>query len=77
MKKKAPVLSFIIGLLFILNVPTAAAAPDGQAYTPPIATSGSIDLQSIDWQNNSRVKLDGEWQFYYKNLLTPRTSPKH
>lgn len=73
MKKQAIFFSFIFSLLFVLNMEATAAAPsDRQVDTPPIAASGSIDLQSIDWQNSSRVKLDGEWEFYYQNLLTPQ-----
>jgi len=65
MKKRAYSFSAIFALLFALNMVAAASPSDGQAYTPPIAASGSIDLQSIDWQSSSWVKLDGEWEFYY------------
>ena len=68
---------FIFALLFVLNMAAAAAAPsDEQVNTLPIATNGSIDLQSIDWQNSRWVKLDGEWEFYYQNLLTPQDFPE-
>lgn len=70
MEKKARVLSFIIGLLFIMSMAATAYTP-GQGDKPAIATSGSIDLQAIDWQSSSRVNLDGEWEFYYQRLLTP------
>ncbi|MPL65727.1 Sensor histidine kinase RcsC [bioreactor metagenome] len=72
MKKLTHIFSFIFTLLFALNITVAAAPSDKQVYAPPIATDGIIDLQSIDWQNTSVVKLDGEWEFYYQNLLTPQ-----
>lgn len=72
MKKQAHFFSFIFVLLFVLKIAAAAAPSDDQVYTPPIATGGSIDLRSIEWPNKSWSKLDGEWEFYYQNLLTPQ-----
>lgn len=37
----------------------------------PIAVQGGVDLSVVDWQEEPIVSLAGEWQFYWKQLLTP------
>ncbi|MBD2863367.1 ATP-binding protein [Paenibacillus oceani] len=33
--------------------------------------SGIMDLSGWDYQRNERIRLDGEWEFYWNRLLTP------
>ena len=35
------------------------------------ALDGKINLKSVDFQNNLSVDLDGKWNFYWNELLTP------
>ncbi|MDD2337824.1 MAG: hypothetical protein PHD01_14780 [Geobacteraceae bacterium] len=37
----------------------------------PIARQGIIDLSATDLQNSDPIRLDGAWEFYWKQLLTP------
>lgn len=37
----------------------------------PVAKDGILDLRNWDFKKQGIVKLDGEWEFYYDNLLTP------
>lgn len=37
----------------------------------PNARQGVIDLSEIDMSKSAPVRLDGEWEFYWKQLLTP------
>jgi hypothetical protein len=37
----------------------------------PLAREGVINLSSIDLHNIDPVSLDGEWEFYWNQLLTP------
>lgn len=38
----------------------------------PGAKQGSMDLTRISWQRNTTVELNGEWEFYWEELLTPK-----
>lgn len=40
-------------------------------YSQTIAQNGVIDLTEYKFDNNSRVSLDGEWEFYWKQLVPP------
>lgn len=37
----------------------------------PTAINGFLDLRNWEFQTDGPVKLDGEWEFYWKQLLTP------
>jgi|GEM_PF-4495578 len=41
----------------------------GDEVAYPIALKGVIDLRTIDL-NKQTIKLQGEWEFYWKQLLT-------
>ncbi len=42
----------------------------------PKASKGIIDLSDWDFENNGNVLLDGEWEFYWEELLTPEDFEK-
>ena len=37
----------------------------------PEAIAGVLDLRDWDFEKNGRVSLNGEWEFYWQQLLTP------
>jgi two-component system sensor histidine kinase ChiS len=37
----------------------------------PIAANGYLDLGEGNFQNKHMVRLDGEWKFYWKRLISP------
>lgn len=37
----------------------------------PVANQGYLDLSDWDFEKNGNVKLDGEWEFYWDELLVP------
>lgn len=37
----------------------------------PVAQNGVLDLRSWDFQRNDGIHLNGEWEFYWRQLLTP------
>ncbi|MCT8977148.1 ATP-binding protein [Clostridium sp. CX1] len=39
--------------------------------TNPIAVNGVIDLRNWDFNKDGIIKLDGQWEFYHNQLLTP------
>lgn len=56
-----PVLFIILLTLIILPV-----SPE----KPPIAKNGVLDLTNWDFEKDGIIKLDGEWEFYWDQLLT-------
>lgn len=43
----------------------------------PIAQTGEIDLSAWDFQKDGIAKLDGEWEFYWQQLLQPADFQEH
>ena len=41
------------------------------AQSQPLAEKGVLDLREWHFYENGLVDLDGEWEFYWKQLLTP------
>ena len=39
----------------------------------PIAKKGVLDLSTWNFEENGIIKLDGEWEFYWKEILTPES----
>ena len=59
-------------LLFVLAVLTCLCwGCSGSDAAEPRARHGVIDLSVVDLLNSDPVRLDGEWEFYWKQLLTP------
>ncbi len=74
MKRPVYYVLFTVSLLCLLQVSASAISPTNnqeQAYQPPGAIAGIMNLEAIDWQDTTLVKLDGQWEFYPQNLLTP------
>jgi len=47
----------------------------GQQYsgkTPPKAVNGVIDLSNWNFEKDGPVKLEGQWEFYWEQLLEPK-----
>ena len=63
-------LKYCIFLLFFLLVFTACASTSSES-PPPQAEAGFIDLQSWNVREDGPVTLDGEWAFYWDQLLLP------
>ncbi len=40
--------------------------------TVPKAIQGKIDLSNWNFEQNGIVKLNGEWEFYWEQLLEPQ-----
>lgn len=39
-------------------------------YRFPVAEKGVLDLTEWDFQKDGAIKIDGEWELYWKQLLT-------
>lgn len=58
----------IAGLLQVIVYNLLVNQRDPQ---PPVAVEGVLDLTDWDFDSNGVVKLDGQWEFYWMQLLDP------
>ncbi|MEJ0030094.1 MAG: hypothetical protein WDO15_06855 [Bacteroidota bacterium] len=47
------------------------------SFAQPQIEKGQIDLRNWDFQKQGTVRLDGQWGFYWEELLTPSTGSFH
>lgn len=60
-------------VLILLTVITLTGCTGNQDnILPPISEGGILDLTEWDFEKNGAVNLDGEWEFYWKQLYDPR-----
>ena len=66
--------SHLFSTLFLALVLTLCVHVDplhANNRSSPVAVNGVLDLESIDFNQHQPVKLDGQWEFYWQQLLTP------
>ncbi|CAM3549240.1 ATP-binding protein [Marinicrinis lubricantis] len=63
--KRRSCIGIWIAIVFLF-VPTSMYAEEGTRWLP-----GSVDLTTIDFNKRVTVSLDGDWEFYWSQLLTP------
>jgi len=61
----------VIGIIAILLIPLSIYMDNGKRAYDTKISSGVLDLSSWDYRQVGRIKLDGEWEFYWNQLLTP------
>ncbi|MGK5094171.1 SpoIIE family protein phosphatase [Deltaproteobacteria bacterium TL4] len=61
-------------LLLIIMIPACQRQYSGKKA--PVATSGVLDLSAWDFGKEGLVKLNGDWEFYWQQLLTPEAFSK-
>lgn len=59
--------------LLVLLMLTWAISGCQASYSPeePKAANGILDLTGWDFAHNGPVELNGDWEFYWEQLLTP------
>ncbi len=60
---------FFIAVI-IAAIPAIAHAIVPAAKKMPVAVKGILDLRGWDFDKDGPVKLDGDWEFYWKQLLS-------
>ena len=45
---------------------------NANVVTKPRAVNGMINLSDWSWHNNGNIRLDGDWEFYWEQLLEPK-----
>lgn len=65
-------LPFIVVILLLLAgiAASAVAAPVAPPAAPKISR-GVLDLTGWDFKQNGNIKLDGQWEFYWDQLIPP------
>jgi len=69
MKKLLYATTLIILAISVMLIPTHCSA--GTNPKPPEAVSGVLDLSGWIFSRDGTVDLNGEWEFYWKSLLSP------
>jgi signal transduction histidine kinase/CheY-like chemotaxis protein len=59
-------LFFILVCLFLTS-----CSDSSQLKSPPVARQGVLDLSHWNFEKDGVIKLNGEWEFYWKQLLAP------
>jgi two-component system sensor histidine kinase ChiS len=54
-------------ILFLLN----ACQPNISDRTTPKVVKGVLDLRAWDFERQGSIHLDGQWEFYWRRLLSP------
>ena len=55
----------LIGFLILLSL------PHKELCAQPLAEQGVLDLSTLNFETEQSVELNGEWVFYWEELLTP------
>ncbi len=63
-------------LFFFLLIFFSCGSRNNDDQNYPIASKGVIDFTNWDFEKNGNVLLDGEWEFYWEELLTPEDFEK-
>lgn len=75
-KRRIPDL-IILGLLACWLGCAMGCKPHSLVEHLPKARAGVIDLRTWDFGRDGPVKLDGEWRFYWRKLITTDLAAKH
>jgi hypothetical protein len=72
MKLRLPALLALLVVIPLFFVYLLAEVCSPATSAAPKVRHGVLDLTGWDFQKDGVVKLDGEWEFYWKQLLTDR-----
>lgn len=63
--------TLLIAIICISVLIAASSFISAEASHKPEAKNGMLDLNDWNWSEDGIVSLDGEWEFYWRELLTP------
>ncbi|MDX1960567.1 MAG: 7TM diverse intracellular signaling domain-containing protein [Leptospiraceae bacterium] len=73
--KKINLRQYLIKLLLILNIFIIYSCLQVNHDSTPKAVKGVLDIRNWDFKKNGVIKLDGEWEFFWKEFLEPTSNP--
>lgn len=59
-------------VLLLAIVATGACSDDNRKSSLPMVQKGSADISGWDYHSRGSVELNGDWEFYYGQLLEPQ-----
>ncbi len=62
-------------LVIVILVFSSACQQSNTRKIPPKAVKGILDLRGWDFQRDGSLRLDGEWEFFWNELLDPNSPP--
>lgn len=62
----------LLTLTTLIYVIYSSSDVDDKVKNAAIAKNGVIDLRNWDFNSNGMIKLDGQWEYYSNELLTPK-----
>lgn len=63
--------AWVLAILIMLLFSTAGCGRSYSGKKSPVASSGIMDLRDWDFNSDGPVRLSGEWEFYWRQLLNP------
>ena len=63
--------------ILLLGALACACQQQSKTIIPPFAKKGVLDLTNWDFENNGLVNLNGEYEFYWNQLLNPQDFVKY
>lgn len=73
--KRLPLALIAVGLGCFLLLFGMVRATENKVVSPFPSQEGLLDLTAWDFQDNQVLSLDGEWEFYWNQLLEPGANP--
>lgn len=61
----------LIGVIYVSFIPLSIYLDNSKQVNDPQIRHGIMDLSDWRYEQNGRIRLDGEWEFYWNRLLTP------
>ncbi|RNB89519.1 response regulator [Brevibacillus fluminis] len=61
----------LIGLISFLLIPLSIIMDHDKRMNDLLVRKGGMDLSAWNYEQKKRIKLDGEWEFYWNQLLPP------
>lgn len=68
--------AFIILSIFLSMLLSACTPGHAESKSKPEAVNGMLDLTGWDWERDGVAALDGQWEFYWQELLAPEDFKK-
>ena len=64
----------ILLFLLITGLSILSVSCNNDKKTYPVAKKGVLDLRGWDFDRDGNIALNGEWKFYWKELINPNDS---
>ena len=63
--------SILFTILVLVTLTATNSCSSGTTIEMPLTSKGVLDLRNWDFVKDGNIKLNGQWEFYWKKLYTP------